>query len=72
MKKKRILKNWVSNILYIINTTLILLVAMLLAELNNNYLFYVISLLIIFVNTKIIHNFSSSQFIKNNMNIFKE
>lgn len=71
MKKKRVPKKWVSMLLYSINTTLILLDIMLLAELNECYLFYSISINIIVLNTYIIHNFSSKSFNNEYMYIFK-
>lgn len=69
MKKRRVLKNYVSYILYAINTILIMLDIMLLAELNTTYLFYSISINIIILNTYIIHNFSSKYFNKKYMYI---
>lgn len=62
MKKKRVLKNYISYILYFISTSLVLLNIMLLAELNSCYLFYSISLNIIFINHYILKNFSSKKF----------
>lgn len=70
MKKRKVLKKWVSMLLYSINTTLILLDIMLLAELNECYLFYSISINIITLNTYIIHNFSSKSFNNKYMYIF--
>lgn len=70
MKKRKVLKKWVSMLLYSINTTLILLDIMLLAELNECYLFYSISINIIALNTYIIHNFSSKSFNNKYMYIF--
>lgn len=72
MKKRRVLKNYISFILYFINTALIMLDIMLLAELNECYLFYSISINIITLNTYIIHNFSSKSFIKKYMYIFND
>ena len=72
MKKRKVLKNYVSFILYFINAALILLDAMLLAELNGCILFYSISINIITLNTYIIHNFSSGAFNKKYMYILKE
>lgn len=70
--KKRVLKNYISYILYSINVILIILDIMLLAELNTTFLFYSISINIVVLNTYIIHNFSSKYFIKKYMNIFTE
>lgn len=70
MKKKKVLKNYISFILYFINTALIMLDIMLLAELNECYLFYSISINIITLNTYIIHNFSSKSFNNKYMYIF--
>lgn len=70
--KKRVLKNYISYILYSINVILIMLDIMLIAELNTTFLFYSISINIIVLNTYIIHNFSSKNFIKKYMNIFTE
>lgn len=70
MRKRKVLKKWVSMLLYSINTTLILLDIMLLAELNECYLFYSISINIITLNTYIIHNFSSKSFNNKYMYIF--
>lgn len=72
MKKRRVLKNYISFILYFINTALIMLDIMLLAELNECYLFYSISINIITLNTYIIHNFSSKSFNNEYMYIFKD
>lgn len=70
--KKRVLKNYISYILYAINVILIMLDIMLIAELNTTFLFYSISINIVVLNTYIIHNFSSKNFIKKYMNIFTE
>lgn len=70
--KKRVLKNYISYILYSINVILIMLDIMLIAELNTTFLFYSISINIVILNTYIIHNFSSKNFIKKYMNIFTE
>lgn len=70
MKKRKVLKNYISFILYFINTALIMLDIMLLAELNECYLFYSISINIITLNTYIIHNFSSKSFNNKYMYIF--
>jgi len=70
--KKRVLKNYISFILYAINVILIMLDIMLIAELNTTFLFYSISINIIILNTYIIHNFGSKYFIKKYMNIFTE
>lgn len=70
--KKRVLKNYISYILYSINVILIMLDIMLIAELNTTFLFYSISINIVVLNTYIIHNFSSKNFIKKYMNIFTE
>ena len=70
MKKRKVLKKWVSILLYSINTTLILLDIMLLAELNECYLFYSVSINIIVLNTYLIHNFSSKSFNNKYMYIF--
>lgn len=70
--KKRVLKNYISYILYSINVILITLDIMLLAELNTTFLFYSISINIVVLNTYIIHNFSSKNFIKKYMNILTE
>lgn len=72
MKRKKVLKDYVSFILYFINTALILLGVMLLAELNGCILFYSITTNIIALNTHIIHNFSSRNFNKKYMYILKE
>lgn len=72
MEKKKVFKKWVSLLLYSINTTLILLDIMLLAELNGCYLFYSISINIIVLNTYLLHNFSSKSFNKNYMYIFRD
>ena len=72
MKRKKVLKDYVSFILYLINTALILLDVMLLAELNGCILFYSISINIVILNTYIIHNFSSKKFNKKYMYILKE
>ena len=72
MKKRKVLKKWVSMLLYSINTTLILLDIMLLAELNECYLFYSITINIIFINTYLLHKFSNKSFINNYMNILKD
>lgn len=72
MKKRKVLKNYISFILYSINAILILLDIMLLAELNTTFLFYSVSINIIVLNTYIINNFSSKNFIKKYMNIFTE
>lgn len=72
MKKKRVFKKWFSLLLYSINATLILLDIMLLAELNECYLFYSITINIIFINTYLLHNFASKSFNSNYMYIFKD
>lgn len=72
MKKRKVLKNYISFILYFINTALIMLDIMLLAELNECYLFYSISINIITLNTYIIHNFSSRAFNNEYMYIFRD
>ena len=72
MKKKKVLKKWLSLLLYYINIMLILLDIMLLAELNGCYLFYSVSINIIVLNTWLIHNFSSKSFNKNYMYIFRD
>ena len=72
MKKRKVLKNYVSFILYFINTALTLLDVMLLAELNGCILFYSITINIIAINTYIIHNFGSRKFNEKYMYIFKE
>lgn len=72
MKKRKVLKNYISFILYFINTALIMLDIMLLAELNECYLFYSISINIITLNTYIIHNFSSKSFNNKYMYIFND
>lgn len=72
MKKRKVLKNYVSFILYFINTALVLLDTMLLAELNDCILFYSVSINIIAINTYIIHKYSSSKFNYKYMYIFKE
>lgn len=70
--KKRVLKNYISYILYSINVILIMLDIMLIAELNTTFLFYSISINIVVLNTYIIHNFSSKNFIKKYMYILTE
>ena len=72
MKKRKVLKNYISYILYAINVILIMLDIMLIAELNTTFLFYSISINIVVWNTYIINNFSSKYFIKKYMNIFTE
>ena len=72
MKKRKVLKDYVSFILYFINTALVLLDTMLIAELNACILFYSITINIIAINTYIIHNFGSRKFNKKHMYIFKE
>ena len=72
MKRKKVLKDYVSFILYFINTALILLDVMLIAELNACILFYSITINIVSINTYIIHNFSSRAFNKKYMYILKE
>ena len=72
MKKKKVFKRWFSMLLYSINTTLILLDIMLLAELNECYLFYSISINIIVLNTYLLHKFSSRAFNDSYMYIFKD
>ncbi|MCI7555074.1 MAG: hypothetical protein MST00_06555 [Tenericutes bacterium] len=72
MKKRRVLKNYVSFILYFINTVLVLLDTMLIAELNTCLLFYSISINIIVLNTYIIHKYGSSKFNYKYMYILKE
>ena len=72
MKKKKVLKKWLSLLLYYINVILILLDIMLLAELNGCLLFYSITINIIVLNTWLIHNFSSKSFNKNYMYIFRD
>lgn len=70
--KKRVLKNYISFILYSINVILIMLDIMLIAELNTTFLFYSISINIVVLNTYIIHNYSSKNFIKKYMYILTE
>lgn len=70
--KRKVLKNYISYILYSINVILIMLDIMLIAELNTTFLFYSVSINIVVLNTYIIHNFSSKYFIKKYMNIFTE
>lgn len=72
MKKRKVLKNYISFILYFINIALIMLDIMLLAELNECYLFYSITINIIVLNTCLIHNFSSRAFNNEYMYIFKD
>lgn len=72
MKKRKVLKNYISFILYSINTALIMLDIMLLAELNTCILFYSVSINIVILNTYIIHHFSSRAFNNEYMYIFKE
>ena len=72
MKKKKVFKRWFSMLLYSINTTLILLDIMLLAELNKCYLFYSITINIIFINTYLLHKFASKSFNNNYMYILKD
>ena len=62
MKKKQVLKDNISYIIYSISIILILLNIMLLAELNVCYMFYSISLNIIFINHYILKNFASKKF----------
>ena len=70
MEKKKVFKKWFSLLLYGINIILILLDIMLLAELNECYLFYSISINIIILNTYLIHNFGSKSFNNKYMYIF--
>ena len=72
MKKRKVLKSYISFILYFINTALIMLDIMLIAELNTCILFYSITINIVILNTYIIHNFSSTTFNNKYMYIFKE
>lgn len=72
MRKKKVFKRWVSMLLYSINATLILLDIMLLAELNECYLFYSVTINIIFINTYLLHKFSNKSFIDNYMYILKD
>lgn len=72
MKKRKVLRNYVSFILYFINTALVLLDTMLLAELNGCILFYSISINIVVLNTYIIHKYGSSKFNYKYMYILKE
>lgn len=70
--KKRVLKNNISYIIYAINVMLIMFNIMLIAELNSCYMFYSISLNIIFINHYILKKYSSKKFIKEYINIFDE
>ena len=72
MKKRKVLKSYISFILYVINTALIMLDIMLIAELNTCILFYSITINIVILNTYIIHNFSGRVFNNKYMYIFKE
>ena len=72
MKKRKTLKNYISFILYFINTALIIFDIMLISELNTCILFYSVSINIVILNTYIIHNFSSRAFNSKYMYIFKE
>lgn len=72
MIKRRVLKDNVSYIIYSINVILIMIDIMLLAELNNCYLFYSITLNIIFINHTIIKKYSSKKFIDEYINIKEE
>lgn len=72
MKKRKVLKKYISFILYFINTALIMLDIMLIAELNTCILFYSITINIVILNTYIIHNFSGRAFNNKYMYIFKE
>ena len=72
MRKKKVLKSHLSFILYFINTLLILIDIMLLAELNACLLFYSISINIITLNTYIIHNFGSKAFNDKYMYLLRE
>lgn len=65
MKKKQVLKDSISFVFYATNIILIILNVMLLSELNTCYLFYSISLNIIFINHYILKNFSSKKFYNN-------
>lgn len=69
MKKRLVFKNYISYILYFISAFLVLLNIMLLAELNTCYLFYSVSLNIIFTNHYILKNFSSKKFYNKYINI---
>lgn len=72
MKKRKVLKNHLSFILYFINMLLILIDIMLLAELNNCLLFYSVSINIIVLNTYIIHNFGGKAFNDKYMYLLRE
>lgn len=72
MKKRKVLKDYVLFILYFINTALVLLDTMLIAELNTCLLFYSISINIIVLNAYIIHKYGSKKFNKKYMYILKE
>lgn len=72
MEKRRILKDWVSYMLFAINTCLVLLDVMLLAELNTCFLFYSITVNVIMINTIVIHKYGSKKFNEKYMNIFAE
>ncbi len=70
--KKCYLKKWVSMVLVSINIMLILLIVMLMAELNECWLFYSVSINIITLNTHIIHKYASPKFNHEYMYIFRE
>lgn len=63
------LKNWVCLLLYRINVTLIILFLLVISELNDSYIFYLSSIIIISINNKIIKKYGSKYFNKEYMNI---
>ena len=70
MKRERKLKSWVCFLLYTINTFLVMLFIMLIAELNTCYLFYSISINIVVLNTYIIKKYGNKRFNREYMNLF--
>ena len=69
-REERKLKNWVCFLLYTINTGLVMLFIMLIAELNECYLFYSISINLVVLNTYIIKKYGNKRFNREYMNLF--
>ena len=65
MKKKQVLKDNISYILYFIYVSIIFINIMLLAELNTCYMFYSISLNLCFILHYILKNKTSKKFYNN-------
>ena len=73
MKKKTVLKDYISFTLFYVNIMIIFFNIMLLAELNTCYLFYSISLNIVFINFYILNKKASQKFKTNLLyNIFDD